>query len=67
MREIDPCPFCRSIETKLIEFERHQWSVVCDGCGAVGPTENIPVKAREAWGAAVRTDLLLRDISELLR
>lgn len=47
--EVLPCPFCGS-ENSLWQDE-NQWSkwIVCDACGATGPTDLGVSGAIEAW------------------
>jgi Lar family restriction alleviation protein len=53
--EIKPCPFCGDPDPAIDEVDMDVWAVVCNDCGAIGPTQNddgkinLGPKAIELW------------------
>ena len=80
--KILPCPFCGSSDTEYLdiasgpncsddpEFPQYGWTVLCNGCGAQGPTKDGGMSravAQEAWNDRAGTDVqaLRRWVREL--
>jgi hypothetical protein len=49
MTNLTPCPFCHSPRQKLAASVEGLWAVVCDECGATGPSCYYKGEAVERW------------------
>jgi Lar family restriction alleviation protein len=49
VQQIDPCPFCASKATELIEADVGASAVACRDCGGIGPTEQDEAAAVSMW------------------
>lgn len=43
------CPFCRSLDLKMLELDKDAWSVECLNCQAIGPIKGTKQEAISAW------------------
>lgn len=51
MTQLKPCPFCSSLEVETATIK--SWWVVCNNCGAKGPTKPTENRAALAWNKRV--------------
>lgn len=51
MEKIKPCPFCDCEITATDEISAGTWTVICNVCGACGPTAETEELAVEYWNA----------------
>ncbi len=43
------CPFCRSMNSDVIECDVASWAVTCRACGVIGPAAATAREAMERW------------------
>jgi uncharacterized Zn finger protein len=49
MMMINPCPFCLTEDVEVVPLGHRRFSVLCNNCGACGPSASSHREAREKW------------------
>lgn len=45
----EPCPFCASTHTEIVEIDQEEWMVECRSCQTTGPIDRSPELAEIRW------------------
>ena len=55
MGKWERCPFCKSYNLIVAGAGgENLWEIICEDCGATGPTKSTPVLAISGWNNAPR-------------
>lgn len=44
-----PCPFCGSINLRILELDKNSWAIECNDCHATGPIISSIENAIASW------------------
>jgi hypothetical protein len=51
------CPFCLSVDLKMLELDRDAWAVECLACQAIGPISQSAPEALTAWNGQLQAEV----------